>query len=421
MIKKHNLEFCQKYNYPKEIQKHFQRILDVLIEINPISIILIGSAARGELDYEYTSNNELRIYSDYEFVIIAKRNKEKEKAIEKKIIEIEKEISRNSSLFHIDFSFISLIKFFLLPKTLWTYELKTNSITLYGKNLQKRISEINIDNLDLKELNQHLIWRLWLLLLYLPKDWIMGEDLSAIEEEKYKHLLCRSGLDLSIIILPWEGVLLTSLEKRVNYILDNYSSLRCSRFLGGNFPEFLKSCWNYRKIKDLDSSLSLFKLYEDNINYYLRFLDYLLEVNNIQHNKSDFFQKTSQKSFKLFKDFEAKSKFYDFMIMLKFLNIKRIRYFKWFFKQKEGEILNSFFFIHLSFLNFLNNNYEKKEYYFKKSIRSLNKVNFNPVNIDDNKNFPEKWLYLRKELAEFMMVYYKWINSQRKHVELNLK
>ena len=167
--------------YPIIIQKHFLELFDTILATldlnNIISILFIGSGSRNELSFK-VNNDDLDIFSDYEFVIVVNKmlSQSEFNILNKKFRELEKKWDIKSPLFYIDYGVSTLSKFKLTPPTLWAYEAKKLGVIVYGKDVRKDLVDVTLSSLDYGNLNELIIVRLWNMLVHMNNGFIKKEN-----------------------------------------------------------------------------------------------------------------------------------------------------------------------------------------------------------------------------------------------------
>ena len=161
--------------------------------------------------------------------------------LEKAYRKLEDSFSDNP-LFHIDFSYIDVKFLRSLPPHLKHYETKKNGVVVYGRDLLHLIPEITLKTLDFKDLNEILIWRLWAMLLYFPKEIALAGKNDTENQNVYKYVLCRNLLDLTTWILPLKNVLLHSFKERYAYLKGNFGELQDSEVIDNRFLKLMEEC-----------------------------------------------------------------------------------------------------------------------------------------------------------------------------------
>lgn len=263
-------------SYPQLICESLNRTAAVLAEApGLVSILLLGSAARGELACADLDGG-LEVFSDYEFLVVTEgrlRAGERQR-IGTQLSALEGQFAQRNPLFHIDVAFRERRRLRTLPRIIFTYELKANAQVMRGEDVRSLVPEVTLANLDLRNANEILIKRLWAILLHTPRR-LLGGSLSCLEEMVWGYVLCRNALDLTTVLLPHRGVLLPSYGERVKHVAEHYGQLGLAPHLGEDFPAFLAACLEERRT--LHFSRSLVQLYAKAINYLATALEFLLD------------------------------------------------------------------------------------------------------------------------------------------------
>ena len=197
--------------YPQPIIRQLKAVSELLAaEARPRAILLLGSAARGELAYAEL-DGQLEIFSDYELLLVTERRlpARKRQRIATQLAALEREFTQRNPLFHIDVIFRERRRLRTLPRIIFTYELKANGQVLHGEDVRPLLPEVTLANLDLRNANEILVKRLWAILLHTPRRLLRG-PLTRLEEMVWGYVLCRNALDLTTVLLPHCGVLLPS-------------------------------------------------------------------------------------------------------------------------------------------------------------------------------------------------------------------
>jgi len=410
---KENLGFCEYYNYPSKVKSHFEKILDPISSDEISSVLLIGGTSRGELSYQRI-NRKLLIYSDYEFLLIANGKVRKEDKIKLRHYydKLQKEIANKSPLFHIDFDYISQHKLANLKRTFWTYEVKKTGIAIWGKDLKDKIPEVTLQNINLKELNEALIWRLWTIFLYTPPKILTQRKVTSEKEVIFKYVLSKNTLDITTWLLPWEGYLVPSFSKRITFINENYQKLSCANFFGDNFKDFLNLCLN-GKLKLQFENLTTEQFYNQSIVYFINALQYLIyRTLSLKVNYEEIPDIIIEKSNKFFRDYDFRRKVYDSILMLKYLPKLKNNLFSWYFIKKHGLILVILLKLHIATLQFVEGKEYKANINIDKAMQLLKNISFLPL-YNSNSQFLNKYIVIRKNLVQYMCNYFLWIGNQK--------
>lgn len=254
-------------HYPQGIIRQLDMLAELLVtEARPRAILLLGSAARGELAYTQL-DGQLEVFSDYECLVVTERRLpgRKRRRIAIQLVTLEQQFGQRNPLFHIDLAFRERRRLRTLPHIIFTYELKANARILRGEDVRPLLPQVTLANLDLRDTNEILIRRLWAILLHTPRRLLRG-PLTRLEGMVWGYVLSRNALDLTTVLLPHEGVLLPTYRQRVAYLREHYPSLRLSQTFGPDFPPFLQDCLDRRV--DLDfAQRDLHALYAATLEY----------------------------------------------------------------------------------------------------------------------------------------------------------
>lgn len=229
---KYNLSLIEAFNYPAVIRNHLRIVVDNIVShlesTRVYSIILYGSAPRGELSYKVNKKNgTVELFSDYELWVVtdkwprfAERNR-----LNAALSQLAGKLGTNS-LFHIDVTINPVWLFELkgrLEKRLMNYETRETGVTLAGRNFLSRMPRINLRTLDFGNLNELVLVRLWMQLLHTPPD-VVRQSAEGNHRHFFAYTLARNILEIPTIFLPHEGVLLPGYRQRVRHFLEHFSS-----------------------------------------------------------------------------------------------------------------------------------------------------------------------------------------------------
>lgn len=412
-----NLEFCDNYDYPKEIKRHLEFILKQIDEYldldNVISVILYGSTTRGELSYT-VEDGELDIFSDYELEVITET-----KVSRNKIDKLKKSLARNAfgitnPLFHVDISINTKLSYWIktkLDRRIAIFETRENGVILYGDNLLDMLSDINLKKLDFGNINELVLIRLWMQLLYLPEGFIRG-DLGETESKVLKYFLARNALETLTIFLPHKGVLLPTYKSRVEYFVKNYAN---NSIFPERYSEFIEECYNVKK--ELRFGKSIEEYYKNMFEGYLALIEFLLGHERTPDNINKRIKKINDALYRGKKDFlndnllskfrRKRREYKMWKDMLK-NNSNTLQSIKWLFKDKRPYILGFLINMHRFLYNkFLSG--ENEDYSIISAKRFMEEFTAaNPDSISDD------WLELKNNFVIFMS---RWLYNDPDYVK----
>ena len=412
-----DLSFVEKYKYPAQVREHFKEVLSNIDGSTVEAVILTGSASRGELSYQITDGG-ISLYSDYEFLVIAKGRvdggdvERLAKAFEKL-----KGCFSNNPLFHIDFSYIDMRSLRTFPHHLKHYETKENGITIYGRDLLHLMPNTTLKNLDFKDLNEIMIWRLWAILLYLPNEFVRCGRVNSAKENMYKYVLCRNLLDLTTWILPLKGVLLPSFRQRHTYLKSNFSKLQDGQVINSKFLDLLNEGMIGKF--ELRFSRSLVDLYVTVIEYFMRAKQHLLDIYHItdDNNTANSFS-LEKNSRNLFHDYHYKRKAYETLFFLRnYRDVGIRRGIRWILTGKYGLMLEFLCNIHLALVLQVSDNRRHGSAHLDAARCILQRLSvLNTLKID-SKEFSELLFILRRGFANFLMDYFRSLKMKKDYID----
>lgn len=235
-----NLRALDSYHYPTEVIQVLETILEKLDSRCVESVLLHGSASRGELSYHREEDGFVWL-SDLEFHVILKDRfcRSFLKQFSEDMARLEKEINSTSPLFHIDFSFKTKTQLRHLPLHFLTFDKKESGVTIYGEDCRQFIPDVTLQCLDYRELNQVIFWRLWAIFLHFPCR-LLESPLGKSVEKMFQHILYRQVLDITTWLLPREGYLIPTFQARVEFLERNFSMMDCRHYFDSGFLSFLR-------------------------------------------------------------------------------------------------------------------------------------------------------------------------------------
>lgn len=271
-----DLSFCKQFAYPTVVQQHLETILNTIVNsgINIVSIMVVGSTARGELSY-VCEREGVRLFSDYEFLIVTRDavDSQTRTSLELELEALSHQLCPDSPLLHIDLGWHAASRLPDVPHTIAAFEQKETGKVIFGKDCRASLPVVSIQSLNKKNANEILYKRLWALLLHLPKDFL-SLSVDEVGERVVVYILARNALDLTTVLLPQEGVLLPTYAQRVRYLCEHYTQLRLSTAFDPGFPDFLEECLESRLTLVWEGSLV--SLHANTIAYLERALEFLL-------------------------------------------------------------------------------------------------------------------------------------------------
>ncbi len=182
-----------------------------------LSVVLLGSAARGELSAARVDGRQ-ELFSDIELLVVTRGRLPGpvRRALAADVDRLAAGWGYRSPLFHVDLVFRERARLGSLPPFVFTHELRVNGRTLHGPDVRAEIRPVTLASLDRRNTHEILMKRLWALAEALPAAWLDGLPLDALGARALGVTLWRNALDVPTALLPDAGVLLPTYGARVD-------------------------------------------------------------------------------------------------------------------------------------------------------------------------------------------------------------
>lgn len=179
-----------------------------------LSILLLGSLSRGEATWICEEDGRFTLLSDIEFFTFYPKEfsdfeffdsviKHEASLIESKM---------GSSLFHVDNTWIAKEKIRKLERKLLVFDAQEMGITVIGEDIKKYLPSINIRNVNLEDISDIIIHRVFSVLYY-------GKNMAHTNDcFEYKYLLAKNSLDLMTVLLVENGKLISGFGNRMQAV-----------------------------------------------------------------------------------------------------------------------------------------------------------------------------------------------------------
>ena len=395
-----NLSFCDRYSYHPKIKEQFARILSV-IDISKVrSVLLYGSASMGEIASRL-SDGEVELYSDYEFIIVARGlvSKQYGKKLSEHFAELEKVFS-NNPLFKLDFSYVSARFLRKRWKRTTAVDL-SKAVVVFGEDLRHLMPAFNMDNLHKKLHNEILLWALWRNILFFPVEILHNKTVSEEKHSWYNYILCKNCLQIPLWLLPLEGVSRPSYREMIDYIAKHYHALGASHFFDEAFTQVLNEC--YMGKTKLEFRNNSTELYRQVVRYCLAAKRYLLSLHG---RPADDLFSNSRGIF--FIDNYSLRVIYDiYLLISKTDHLDLIKSFRWLSSSKYGLMMDFLFDMNLALLCYLDCRCKESEEHSSLAYERLTKLILSKslCMADEMALFPDRWVFLRDRFSAFLSMY----------------
>lgn len=268
---------AKKFNYPCVIDNVIDDFILACKKIfadDKLGILLVGSAARGELCWSMKESSPC-FYSDIEFIVVVEKMDGRCKAFSKKIAELERKRDLGKR-FKIDYVLNNWTGITRLDKKIFVFDSKNTGIELGEHSVKLLMPDVRKDNLNFHELNDVLLHRMKALLMDVPDD---------VFERKHGHdvfclSIAKNTLDITTWLYPYEAdSLVSGFNNRLIKWEERRKDLILSSYFGDDEFDFLNNCIAMRRgeINGLDVA-SLLSGY---VSIYAKAIAYCKEMNGI--------------------------------------------------------------------------------------------------------------------------------------------
>lgn len=178
-----------------------------------LSVLLLGSLSRGEGTWQATDTG-VRILSDIEYFTVCPDGFTGQSAFTDFAKEAEREVfaDQDSSLFHVDNTFVRRESLTHMERKLLTYDAARMGKTMVGEDCVPLLPAITVKNINLFDIRDILTHRVFSVLYYgLPMK--REGDL-----EGYRYSLAKNSLDLMTVLLVSHGLLESGFIRRLELV-----------------------------------------------------------------------------------------------------------------------------------------------------------------------------------------------------------
>lgn len=235
---------CRAHGYPGEVEAILRQVLQAVAPLRPRSVLLHGSAARGELSWWADPRGGVALGSDVEAAVVVDEGPAPPAAaaVEERLRELQRAVGGGEATpFHVDLEYATPATLGAFPRTFRTWDTRETGVTLAGEDLRHALPALDAGTIDLRQLNEVPVHRLWEMAFRAPRGLLDGTA-GAGETDAFRGVCARQALDLTTWLLPHFGVMVPTFRRRVEVWGGRFDALP----LGGYFPAdsgaFLAEC-----------------------------------------------------------------------------------------------------------------------------------------------------------------------------------
>jgi len=418
------LSFCEQFGYPPQIRVVLQKVIDIIVEsLKPVSILLLGSASRGEITY-HTIGNNIDLLSDFEFLIVVKRGSKTPVDLVQRLEKVEESMEPKNPLFHIDYGLARLDQLPNIRRTIRTFEMKCHGKIVYGQNLIHYLPNVNLMNLDRGWVRTLVLIRLANQLFLTPRKIVLRKP-SEYEQLIFDYITARNILDIPTILLPLSrsGVLLSSYADRVSFISDHLHEQEWVNIFEEDFVHLLKAA--LRAKLQLTFDLRGVNLYASFIQNYERLICYLLGISSLLE-LSELCEQILSKGLRMLENASLKWRVYENFLAFRCILATFPRNpLRWLIARKREICVCFLLHMHHALLSYLRGD-EATAWNFL--LRAVEFQRLLPIARDKvetfskpNRQFSKTWLSMRRQFLEQLAVLLRMSNRIRNYYRKTLE
>jgi len=181
---------------------------------NALSILLLGSLSRGEATWRQTEDGNIQMLSDIEFFTVYPNSFSQFSLFDEDLKRASEEVfgTNNTSLFHIDNTYVNINALHKMERKLLIYDAKVFGQCVVGEDILSLLPEISVNTINWCDIWDIMTHRVFSVLYYGFPFKRQGM------ENEYRYSLAKNSLDLMTVILVENKRLESGFERRLNML-----------------------------------------------------------------------------------------------------------------------------------------------------------------------------------------------------------
>jgi len=411
---KHIKELCQTYKYPPAISNLLHRVLDVVLLPGTRSVVLIGSASRGELAY-VSSASGLRLFSDIELSVVGDRFRKVDvnRALSRIGILERQQLKIGAITFHIDVSFTTMRNWRRTKYGFIRWETQETGWVLFGEDVRKSFRvhvrpEISV---------QSSLNRLWYLLLYFPERLIRGH-LTEDDLEVFNYALSRAVLDFPIWLLVQQGILIPGFANRQRYLEKHLSMFEQQGFPIRELVILVDKAMHVRQFPRSNAGpIDMMEYYEVILRWYPRILSWTLQLNPEGVDETQMAAMIRRHHSGLYRQSDWKRRFWEIRLA-KHIGVRTFSgraVVQWLRENKQAEIITFLWCMHIAALRALKGDMREANEWLYMASNSLHRLwPVMSMHLDQSA-FVDRWIALRRRFFDFIVLFYRGLRVKESY------
>ena len=378
------------------------------------SVVLSGSGSRGELIYS-DSPSGVRWFSDLELTIVAGSLSTAESTrIEKRISDLEqRQLAIGARTFHIDVDFVSIESWRQPRRNFQAWETLHTGWILFGEDVRDQIQV----EVDARTCVQSSLNRLWHLLLYLPEGVLRGRP-SDLDREIFHYILHRATLDFPLWLLLEEGKLIAGFAGRQSYLEEHRGALSDSGFDVGELLDLVREAASGRAAPE--TARGLLDHYDVVLQWYVRMLRRSLGRAEIDEDNLP--QLLFRDRAMIYPALGPRRKLWEIKLALEIGSAGRpFAALHWLGTAKQVKITGFLWAMHMAARGILSSDEAAVEPWLERAAAEMQGLWPKDAPLTEDGDLADRWAELRRRFFDFVVRYYRGLQTKRSYYELVLK
>ena len=404
---------CRTYSYPADMGRLLAEIVSAIQLPSTKSIVLSGSAGRGELVFT-TSASGLRLFSDLELFVIADQVDlhQREAAFATlKLIE-ERQWKIGARTFHTDIDFLTTQQWQNQLDRFQGWETAKAGWILFGDDV---LNVVQSSRVEPRAAIQSSLNRLWHLLLYLPER-LLRRCPTEDDLQVFNYSLNRAVLDFPLWLLVHRGVLVPGFAGRQKYLHEHRDDFRQPGLPIDDLLEAVDAAVRARHHPELKQDV--IALYETVLGWYPRLVSWTLNLSPATDNRN--FPATLRAHHRqLYSPLNWKRHAWEMRMMKEVgASSSPVVAMNWLREKKQATITTFLWHMHQAAKQYLTNSEAEADEQLRLAEHDLGLLF--PGRSVNSAAFIERWLLLRRIFFDFLMLFYRGLKQKESYYEVVL-
>lgn len=241
-------ELCERFAYPHEVRSALLDLIEALRPVPHRAVLLLGSAARGELSYRRNANGGLEMFSDLEVVCVGERPPARTRAHVQQRFRLIEQRFAPTPFFHVDCLFAPAFPQGDESRGLLWFEGGSTFRPIEG-DAPDVFGDVRADRVSLGVVHELVSIRLWWTAIHLPLVLLRdpAARLAETQREALQYSLLRNLLDVASILLMHEGRFVCGYRNRADALTRDWQQSKALPHFEPAFPHYIEEA-THRKL-----------------------------------------------------------------------------------------------------------------------------------------------------------------------------